>query len=657
MSKTFQSIKLTDDYYDYEKNDREISVVGRLKRHLPYWRSINCSAYILDVLTKGYVIPVLGEVESAILRNNKSSRDHPEFVRHEIDELLQKKAIVECVSPPKVVNPLTVAEKNGKLRLVIHLRHINKRLVKTKCKFDGHDTALQFLTLDSFMTVFDLKSGYHHIEVVQSQHDLLGFSYTDFTGRIRYFKYVVLPFGLATAGLIFTKVLREMIKHWRSQEIQAVAFLDDGLQTNLTYQKSLQHALLIKGSLLEAGWIPHKTKSCWIPMKVLTWLGFVINLLEGKIFCTEARVQKALILIRKAVKRDTLHVKTLSKISGCITSMERSHGDIVFLFTKFMNLTIAEADSWGCFVNVSEQVKTELKFWLNNLEKENGMHIFTETALGHMSFSDASDTGCASVLMPCPQHEKLVVTKQFNEQEAATSSTERELLGVLHGLIALKDKLQGKAITWFTDCKNVARIVKRGSMKAYLLNLALAIFHVAKQNKISLQVIWIPRYQNEEADFWSRVRDFDDWGVSEEWFHKICKYFGLTATVDRFADHRNRKTARFNSRFYHSEAEATDCFTQNWADEVNWVVPPIFMVIRAIRYCELCQATMILVVPKWQSAVFWPKLSQLLRRPDGVVKNKAIMENIFTRGTTNTSIFGSKDWRGQSMALHISFKK
>ena len=54
-----------------------------------------------------------------------------------------------------------------------------------------------------------------------------------------FFQFKVLPFGLATAGWIFTKVLRQLRKHWRRSLIQVVVFLDDGLQTNkcLSYQR------------------------------------------------------------------------------------------------------------------------------------------------------------------------------------------------------------------------------------------------------------------------------------------------------------------------------------------------------------------------------------------------------------------------------------
>jgi hypothetical protein len=39
----------------------------------------------------------------------------------------------------------------------------------------------------------------------------------------------VLCFGLATAGFIFSKVLGEIIKYWRSKSIRIIMYLDDGL--------------------------------------------------------------------------------------------------------------------------------------------------------------------------------------------------------------------------------------------------------------------------------------------------------------------------------------------------------------------------------------------------------------------------------------------
>ena len=51
-----------------------------------------------------------------------------------------------------------------------------------------------------------------------------------------------------------------------------------------------------------------------------------------------------------------------------------------------------------------------------------------------------------------------------------------------------------------------------------------------------------------------------------------------------------------------------DAFLQNWVDENNWLVPPIFLISTVIRHLLTCKAHGTLVVPAWPSAPFWPLL-------------------------------------------------
>ena len=133
-------------------------------------------------------------------------------------------------------------------------------------------------------------------------------------------------------------------------------------------------------------------------------------------------------------------------------------------------------------------------------------------------------------------------------------------------------------------------------------------------------VVWIPRCENEEADFWSRVVDYNDWGIQSQWFKKICNACQMIATIDRFADNENKKCARFNSRFFHHEAEAIDCFTQDWGRDKNWVEPPIhlvyiFHIISDILRTEVGHTFKRSKIPSCQH----PKLPELLknvRRPN-----------------------------------------
>jgi hypothetical protein len=55
-------------------------------------------------------------------------------------------------------------------------------------------------------------------------------------------------------------------------------------------------------------------------------------------------------------------------------------------------------------------------------------------------------------------------------------------------------------------------------MKNSLQNIAFSIFELCLQRKISLDIVWIPRSMNEKADFVSKLVDYDDWSLSQEFF-------------------------------------------------------------------------------------------------------------------------------------------
>ena len=66
----------------------------------------------------------------------------------------------------------------------------------------------------------------------------LGFS-VEYEGFEKFYLFNVAPFGLATSGHIFTKVLRVLITHWRGQGHKVIMFLDDGIGGHLNYDMAL----------------------------------------------------------------------------------------------------------------------------------------------------------------------------------------------------------------------------------------------------------------------------------------------------------------------------------------------------------------------------------------------------------------------------------
>ena len=83
---------------------------------------------------------------------------------------------------------------------------------------------------DKYFFTFDLKSGYHHVDIHPDSIPYLGFSWGNAEGR-RFFMFQVLPFaiGLSTACYVFTKLLRPLVQRWRASGLRVILYIDDGL--------------------------------------------------------------------------------------------------------------------------------------------------------------------------------------------------------------------------------------------------------------------------------------------------------------------------------------------------------------------------------------------------------------------------------------------
>jgi len=88
---------------------------------------------------------------------------------------------------------------------------------------------LSYFAKEGNMFSFDLKSGYHHVDIAQEHQTFLGFSWRK-PDSVKEIFYVctVLPFGLSSAPYVFTKVLKPLANYWRLQGLCIPIFLDDG---------------------------------------------------------------------------------------------------------------------------------------------------------------------------------------------------------------------------------------------------------------------------------------------------------------------------------------------------------------------------------------------------------------------------------------------
>ena len=125
-----------------------------------------------------------------------------------------------------------------------------------------------------------------------------------------------------------------------------------------------------------------------------------------------------------------------------------------------------------------------------------------------MVYSNTSATGYNGYIV---EHGNLIANDIWLNDEAAQNSTWCELWAVKVVFESFQTKLRNERVCWFTDNQNVVRIVQHGSSKPALQAKALGIFSLCVNNHKQIEPEFIPREQNELADYYSCLVDHDDW--------------------------------------------------------------------------------------------------------------------------------------------------
>ena len=73
---------------------------------------------------------------------------------------------------------------------------------------------------------------------------------------------------------MFTKLLRPLVKRWRSLGIRAIVYIDDGIVAAESELQCLEHDEIVLSDLREADFILSIDKCCLKPCQIGDWLGF-----------------------------------------------------------------------------------------------------------------------------------------------------------------------------------------------------------------------------------------------------------------------------------------------------------------------------------------------------------------------------------------------
>ena len=288
-------------------------------------------------------------------------------------------------------------------------------------------------------------------------------------------------------------------------------------------EQALRESAQVKLDLDNAGFIVNNEKCNWEPSCNTEWLGFQIDLSVGKFSVPACKIDMLRSKLLTAKEAQLVPARQLASVIGTIISMSIALGPVTCLMTHKLFAVVNDCVSWCQRLALSKEALDELQYWLDEISHFNGQKIWPTASQSEW---------CIQMQVPLVmggyfvEHGNVVANGQWSPDEATQSSTWRELRAVRMVLESFQTKLKNERVHWFTDNQNVVRIVQCGSKKLALQSEVLGIFSACVSNNIRIEPEWIPTEQNELADYYSRIVDYNDWMLNPSIFSWLDALWG-----------------------------------------------------------------------------------------------------------------------------------
>lgn len=492
---------------------------------------------------------------------------------------------------------------NGKMRLILNLKQLNKFINALHFKIEDFRTTLKLMSRNCYMATIDIKDSYHFIKIHPESRKYLRFEWDN-----KLYEYNVLPFGLSTAPYVFTKVTKPIVKLLRSGGYMSTIYLDDLNLIGNSYQECAQNVIITKKLLCSLGFIINEEKSMLTPSKTCKYLGYVLDSRNFQVSLPYEKRKRIKIEILKLLNQTSCTIRQFAQLIGLLISACPAI-EYGWLYTKNLErckyLNLAKNDNYEDLMNIPGYVKKDLLWWVNAIEYS--IHRILEDRFVTEIFSDASTTGWGAV---CQEE---TASGQWSNEESKKHINYLELLAAFIALkIFAKNYSNCQILLRIDNTTAVSYINRMGGVQfPHLTEITRSIWEWCESKKIFIFASYV-RSGDNTADGESRRNHPDiEWELADSAYNKLTVAFGQPE-IDLFACRINRKCTRYVSWHKDPDAYAINAFTLDWSRFFFYSFPPISVVLKTLRKIILDKATGIVIVPLWETQPWFPVFLRLL---------------------------------------------
>lgn len=525
----------------------------------------------------------------------------------EIAKLVSKEILTLVNHTPDsfISNIFIRPKKDGTHRMILNLKPLNEFVDYHHFKMDTFRTALKLIRPGCFMASVDLKDAYYSIPIAEEDRKFLMFEW-----KGKYYQFTCLRNGLSSAPRIFTKLLKPIYTHLRSNGHTCMGHIDDSLLIGQTFYSCQRNVFDTVSLFTKLGFTVHPVKSVLQPLQKIDFLGFVLDSITMMVTLNESKAMKVKSACENLLLQKTATIRTVAQVIGFLVS---SFPAVEFAEMHYRHLELdkicALRDNKGNFdaiMTLSTPSRTELTWWVNNVP-----HASKAISHGNPDLTlttDASNMGWGAV---CGNNS---TGGLWSLEEQRNHINYLELKAVLLGLQSLCSVINGKHILVQSDnTTTVSYINAMGGIKSIPCNdMATIIWEWCIQRNIWLSATHIPGSDNIQADKESRaLRDSTEWSLSQEAFNAIHDRWG-PFDIDLFASRLNFKVPQYVSWRPDPGAQFINAFFMDWKPHYFYAFPPFSVIANCLQKIEQDQSTGLLIAPLWTTQPWFTLLLNLL---------------------------------------------
>lgn len=369
------------------------------------------------------------------------------IVSEQVDEWLREGIIVPCeseYSSPVVV----VRKKDGRYRLCIDYRRLNKVIRKDRFPMQRIDDQLDKLANFKIFSTLDLRNGFFHVPMNNES-----MKYTAFSTADGQFMFRKTPFGLCNSPASFNRFVSMVFSNLIKQNI-VIQYVDDIIIPSDSYEEGIQRLRIVlqvaENYGLEFNWM-----KCQFLKTSVEYLGYVIS--DSKIFPSKKKIE--------AVKQFPVPIneKQLQSFLGLTNYFRKfvnGYGMIVAPLTRLLKKDTKHI----CFDNEQmlsfEAVKERLT--CNPV-----LQIYDPSAETELH-TDGSKVGLGGILLQRKYggefHPVHFWSKATTDAEKNYHSYELEVLAIVEAVKSLRPYLLGVKFKIITDCAAFQKTVNKSDI-------------------------------------------------------------------------------------------------------------------------------------------------------------------------------------------------